>query len=332
MLMSSFPAITLRGALRHFETAWLFTRSDFKTIILPVMIFATVVSPRHNPLALSCSLCWLWFHLFQANVSNQSYSVHEDEVNKPWRPVPSGRITVKDSRALRWGLMVFCLGLSFLFSLNVFITSAASTVVMMMYDDVRLSHHPTFKNLCNAGYYVTFELGPSLILSGESSFDRTSIQALSCSALVILLTIHAQDFADVNGDRRSGRRTLPIVAPEGSRIYMLCVIPLLSFALASFWSLGPLCGAFFVSMGTWVGFRYFLFRDEIRDQSSYRMYNIWLMGVHLLPANVRFQCIGMVVVPCCVIAMKLGQSLTDRLRASILPYLSYVPLLFHSIQ
>ncbi|KAG1723716.1 UbiA prenyltransferase family-domain-containing protein [Suillus paluster] len=285
--MWSFAAAALHSALRHFETAWLFTRSDFKTIILPVMTFATVVSPRHNPLALSCSLCWLWLHLFQANVSNQACSIHEDKVNKPWRPVPSGRISVEESRALRWGLMVFCSGLSSLFSLNVLITSAMSTVVMMVYDDFRLSHHPCFKNLCNAGYYVTFELGPSLILSGESSLDRTSIQALSCSTLVILLTIHAQDFADVNGDRRSGRRTLPIVAPEGSRIYMLCVLPLLSFALASFWSLGPLCSAFFISVGSGVGLRYFLFRDEIRDQANYRLYNIWLMGVHFLPVHVR---------------------------------------------
>ncbi|KAG1835349.1 UbiA prenyltransferase family [Suillus subalutaceus] len=287
--MSRFAATTLRCALYHFETAWLFTRSDFKTIIFPVMIFATVVSPRHNPLSLSYALCWLWFHLFQFNVSNQSYSAHEDVLNKPWRPVASGRISVKDSRTLRWGLMFFCLGLSSLFSLNVVITSGVSTVLLVMYDDFHLSYHPIFKNLCNAGGYVTYELGCLLILSRESSLDGTSIKALSCSALVIILTVHAQDFADVNGDCRAGRRTLPIITPEGSRIYMLCALPLFSFALASFWSFGPLSTVLFVSMGSWVGIRYFLFRDEICDQSTYRLYNIWLVGVHLLPANVRFR-------------------------------------------
>ncbi|KAG1882475.1 UbiA prenyltransferase family-domain-containing protein [Suillus subluteus] len=286
--MSRFTATTLRCALHHFETAWLFTRSDFKTIIFPVMIFATVVSPCHNPLGLSCALCWLWFHLFQFNASNQSYSSHEDVLNKPWRPVPSGRISVKDSRALRWGLMVFCLGISSLFSLNVVITSGVYSVFVAMHDDFHLSRHPIFKNLCTAGGYVTYEVGCLLILSRESSLDGTSVNALSCSVLVILLTIHAQDFADVNGDRKSGRRTLPIIAPEGSRIYMLCALPLFSFALASFWSLGPLSSVLFVSMGSWVGIRYFLFRSEICDQSSYRLYNIWLIGVHLLPSNVRF--------------------------------------------
>lgn len=290
--MSYFAATTLHRALHHLETAWLFTRSDFKTIIFPVMIFATVVSPRHNVVALFYALCWLCFHLFQFNASNQSYSIHEDVLNKPWRPVPSGRISAKDSRALRWALMVFCLGLSSLIGLNVVITSGFYTVIVVMHDDFLLGDHPIFKNLCNAGGYVTLELGSLLILSRESLLDGTSIKALSCSTLVILLTVHAQDFADVNGDRRLGRRTLPIIALEGSRIYMFCAFPLSSFALASVWSLGPLSRLLFVSMSAWVGIRYYLFRDEIRDQANYRLYNIWIMGVHLLPANVRFRALA----------------------------------------
>ncbi|KAG1734489.1 UbiA prenyltransferase family [Suillus lakei] len=272
--MSSFAASTLRRALCHFETAWLFTRSDFKTFIFPVMITAIIGSPRHDPLALCRTLCWLWFHLFQFNVSNQSYSAREDAANKPWRPLPSGRISVEDARALRWGLLLFCLSISSLFSLNVLISSTMSTVLMVLYDDLRLSHHPIFRNLCNVAAFVTGGVGCLLILSGESSLDGISIKAFSCTALVILLTIHAHDFADVNGDCRSGRRTLPIVAPEGSRIYMLCALPLLSFALASLWSLGPLCSIFFGCVGSLVGLRYFLFRDEIHDQSNVRLYNI----------------------------------------------------------
>ncbi|KAG1818178.1 uncharacterized protein BJ212DRAFT_1349327 [Suillus subaureus] len=196
-LMSNFTATTL---LRHCETAWLFTESDFKTLVFPVIVFATVVSPRPEPLALACTACWLWFHLFQFNVSNHSYSADEDIVNKPWRPLPSGRISVEDSRALRWALLVFCLGLSSVFSLNLFITSGAFTVLMILHNNLRRGHHPIFRNLCNVAAYVTAGVGCSLILSGESSLDGTSIKALSCSALVVLLTIHAQDVADVNGD------------------------------------------------------------------------------------------------------------------------------------
>ncbi|KAG1735608.1 UbiA prenyltransferase family [Suillus paluster] len=290
--MSNFSGTTLRNALHYFETAWLFTRSDFKTVIFPVMIFANAVSPRHDPLALSRSLFWLWFHLFQINVSNQSYSALEDAVNKPWRPMPSGRISVEDSRTLLYGLLVFCFGLSSIFGLNVLITSVVFSVMMVAHDDFNLSHHPTFKNLCNMGFYVTLGLGSSLVMSGKSSPDGTTIQALYCCAIVIVLTIHAQDFADIEGDRKSGRRTLPIVAPEGSRIYMLCVLPLLSFALASFWSVGPLCSILFMCTGSWVALRYFLFRDKISDEATYRLYNIWLAGINVLPVNERFRALA----------------------------------------
>ncbi|KAG1867040.1 UbiA prenyltransferase family [Suillus tomentosus] len=286
--MSHFAATTMHRALRHLETAWLFTRSDFKTMIFPAMMFATAVSPHHDMPALFYTFCWLWFHVFQFNASNQSYSAHEDILNKPWRPVPSGRISVKDARTLRWALMVFCLGISSLFGSYVVITSVMATVLIIVNDDLRLSDHPVFKTLCSTGGYVIVELASLLILSRECTLNGTSIKALSCSTLVVLLTVHAQDFADVNGDRRSGRRTLPIIAPEGSRIYMLCALPLFSFALASVWSLGPLSSLLFVSMGSWVGIRYYLFRDEIRDQSTYRLYNIWIIGAHLLPADARF--------------------------------------------
>ncbi|KAG1899012.1 UbiA prenyltransferase family [Suillus fuscotomentosus] len=261
-------------------------------MIFPVMMFAIVVSPHYDMPALFYTFCWLWFHVFQFNASNQSYSAHEDVLNKPWRPVPSGRISVKDARELRWALMLFCLGFSFLFGSNVVITSVMATVLIIVNDDLRLSDHPVFKTLCSTGGYVIVELASLLILSRECTLDGMSIKEPVCSTLVVLLTVHAQDFADVNGDRRSGRRTLPIIAPEGSRIYILCALPLFSFALASVWSLGPLSSLLFVSMGSWVGIRYYLFRDEIRDQSTYRLYNIWIMSAHLLPVNARFHALA----------------------------------------
>ncbi|KAG2102858.1 uncharacterized protein F5147DRAFT_707056 [Suillus discolor] len=63
---------------------------------------------------------------------------------------------------------------------------------------------------------------------------------------------------------------------------MLCALPLFSFALASVWSLGPLSSLLFVSMGSWVGIRYYLFRDEICDQTNYRLYNVCILCSCLL--------------------------------------------------
>lgn len=87
----------------------------------------------------------------------------EDTLNKPWRPVPSGRISVKDCRALRWRVVVVCLYLSS-FDFNVFITSLEFAVLVFLHDDCGLSCHPIFKIMCNAAGYASFELGSTLIL------------------------------------------------------------------------------------------------------------------------------------------------------------------------
>jgi 4-hydroxybenzoate polyprenyltransferase len=130
------------------------------------MVFATVLSPRRNLLSMARSVCWLWFHLFQINLANQSYSVSEDAMNKPWRPVPSGRISVRDCRALRWTVVIVSWGLSYLSGFSVVTTSVLFSMLVIAHDDFRLSDYAISKNLCNAGGYASFELGATLVLCG----------------------------------------------------------------------------------------------------------------------------------------------------------------------
>ncbi|KAH7903082.1 hypothetical protein BJ138DRAFT_1021170, partial [Hygrophoropsis aurantiaca] len=154
-------------------------------------------------------------------------------------------------------------------------SSAALSVVEFIHDDLGFSHHPVYKNLCNVGGYLTFELGATLILCGITFI------ALCISGLVIFTTIHAQDFGDAEGDRISGRRTLPIVASEGSRTYIPAALPLWSLILSTIWDLGPLSSVIFVMMGAFVGTQYFRFRDARHDKLSFVLYNVCLRLVNL---------------------------------------------------
>ncbi|KAH7921940.1 hypothetical protein BV22DRAFT_1175647 [Leucogyrophana mollusca] len=283
----SRPALS--QVAHHLQTIFLFTRSDYKTILLPVTLAAAAAAPPSGLGNLAHTVTWIWFHLLQANVSNQTFSKHEDLVNKPWRPLPSGRISIEDSRKLRWYLLAICLGLSSYFGRWVVVSSAALSVVELVHDDLGLSYHPVYKNLCNVGGYLTFELGATLILSSGSSLDKVTFIALFISGLVIFTTIHVQDFGDADGDRLSGRRTLPIVAPEGSRTFILAALPLWSLVLSTIWDLGPLSSMVFVLMGAFVGVQCFRFRDARHDQISYVLYNIWLLVAHTLPMNARFR-------------------------------------------
>ena len=120
--------------------------------------------------------------------------------------------------------------------------------------------------------------------------DATSATAVCISGLIIFTTIHAQDFADVEGDAALGRMTFPIYAPSFSRSAMLFTMSSCSLFLACFWGVGPLCGTAFITFGSFVGRRYYYFRVPEDDRFSYALYNVsgarlcpWLVVTYCLP-------------------------------------------------
>ncbi|KAI5983542.1 hypothetical protein EDD15DRAFT_2533728 [Pisolithus albus] len=84
---------------------------------------------------------WLWIHLLQANVSNQTYSPHEDVIYG--RPLLSGRITVNETSQFRWFLFAICLCLSRRHGPGVLSASAALSLVEVLYDDLGVQLAPT---------------------------------------------------------------------------------------------------------------------------------------------------------------------------------------------
>ena len=95
-------------------------------------------------------------------------------------------------------------------------------------------------------------------------------EAIFRGALIVLTTIHAQDFQDVPGDHIQGRKTLPIVAPTASRISMIFLL------MWSMW-LGAqtaLSQIFLISVAAVVGGRFMLFHTVPADRLSYILYNV----------------------------------------------------------
>ncbi len=97
-------------------------------------------------------------------------------------------------------------------------------------------------------------------------------EAILRGALIVLTTIHAQDFQDVPGDRIQGRKTLPIVAPTASRISMILLL------MWSMWlgtiSQTAVARIFLISTAIVVGGRFMLFRTVPADRLSYILYNV----------------------------------------------------------
>ena len=100
---------------------------------------------------------WVFIHLLQFCVSNQTLDAEEDLKNKPWRPIPSGRISLRSALFLRWTLIPLCL----LFSIvcGVLSPSVLFLAATIAYNELRLGAHWFLRNVLNAVGYASFSFG-----------------------------------------------------------------------------------------------------------------------------------------------------------------------------
>ncbi|KAF4629296.1 hypothetical protein G7Y89_g8849 [Cudoniella acicularis] len=116
----------------HLESIWLFTLSDLKTIVGPETSFGLISAISAQAFGLTPSSAppygfilrrawivafWTWINLLPFAIDNQRQpaSIQEDMVNKPWRPMPSRRLTPKTAKTLMLGLYPIAVAVSFAF-------------------------------------------------------------------------------------------------------------------------------------------------------------------------------------------------------------------------
>ncbi|KAF8511132.1 UbiA prenyltransferase family-domain-containing protein [Hysterangium stoloniferum] len=260
-----------RELLAAVRTLYLFTKSDFKTILLPVTVFASIIAPINRLARLSQVLIWIWLHLLQFCISNQTNCPEEDAVNKPWRPIPAGRITVTDARILYYCVVVACL--LFSFERGVLPASILICVTTMAYNYGGLHRRVILRNACNAVGYASFELGATQ-LAGNRAIRSSGLIAILASSLIVFTTIHAADFRDEKGDRLEGKITIPIAFPEASRIGMPLSLTLWSTTLGLIWNVDYVLASILLAVGSIVGLRFFLLRNPSADRTSYLLFNV----------------------------------------------------------
>ncbi|KAI5825149.1 hypothetical protein K523DRAFT_313968 [Schizophyllum commune Tattone D] len=268
---------------QHLYTLFLFTYTDYKTILLPVTVFASVATPSRSVRGLVLAILWTWLHQLHIDVSNQYTSLEEDRLNKPWRPLPSRRITEGQAKTLRWSLVPLTVGFSVIGGPNAVAASLWLATAFLIYESNAVAGHWFGKNIMNSLGYLGFEYGATSLLAGGKPLSSSTALLLLCSGLVILTTVHAQDFADIEGDRALGRMTLPIRFPGLSRAGVYIGVPLWSFFLAYAWGMLRWYRVAFQVLGLVVAWRYYAFQTVEGDRRSYVLYNVWLFGVHLLP-------------------------------------------------
>ena len=141
-----------------------------------------------------------------ANAINDFIDFKIDHINRPDRPIPSGRI--KRKSALIISILLFLIGSFFCFKLgkNAIIVGFFISIPLIVLYSIVLKGLPLIGNIV-----TSLILGLSFICCGLA-FDNIShmiAPALLAFGLTLLREI-IKDISDIDGDRLSGLRTLPI--------------------------------------------------------------------------------------------------------------------------
>ena len=166
-------------------------------------------------LRLPLMLTWLWLHLLVENIANQRLpeAVVEDRENKPWRPIPMGRLSSEEAQGVLRIAVPLALGISFI--LGSFVPSVTLMTFIWLYNDLDgSSTGPMQRNIITTAGLCCFGWGAvTTLLAGDigTEGERLLYQWGALTAAVVVTTVHAQDFPDIAGDIARGRQTIPLL-------------------------------------------------------------------------------------------------------------------------
>ncbi|KAG2059252.1 hypothetical protein BDR06DRAFT_718693 [Suillus hirtellus] len=139
------------------------------------------------------------------------------------------------------------------------------------------------KNALTAILGGCLEVGATVAAGPRNScIDKAGVLAVTLSSTVFATTLHAQDFKDEEGDRLTGRHTLPTIFPKAARFSMMFGLPLWSYALSCIWKIDALSTTAFVLYGAFVGIRFVMYNTVGADKQSCKFYSEskYCLGAH----------------------------------------------------
>ena len=284
---------------------WLFTKDDFDTFVLPNTVFGISAAlskqllpsdPEHRQVysvlgRLPSVLFFNWSNLLIFDLANQRLpgSVKEDMINKPWRPIPTGRISQRQTRHL----MLIAIPLVILSNsaLSVWKETALLFSLTWIYNDLGGGDENWLvRNAIIAIAFFLYNLGSLKVASGTSGqaehlMGSAAFGWTAAISAVILTTMHVQDLKDQEGDRTHNRQTAPLVLGESLARWTIAV-PVLFWSLvwALVWGLWILP----IGLGSCIAYRILWERGKEADRRSWRLWCLWTAVLYLLPLASSF--------------------------------------------
>ncbi|POS70194.1 UbiA prenyltransferase [Diaporthe helianthi] len=234
-------------------------------------------------------LLWSWSNLLLFNLHNQRHAsaVAEDSVNKPWRPMPAGRLSSREATLAMYFTYLVVLAISLEF--GGLLPCVFEAFFCLWYNEWGGASDPYLKNILNGLGFACFFAGPLEVATGHSvlSGDQQTFQWLLLLAGAITTTAHAQDFRDMEGDSATNRKTVPLLIGDlNARLVLAGGVAGWTVLACWFWGVGLAewrVGSVSWVAGTIVAGRFFRDRTRAGDRLSWKLFPAWLLGLFVLP-------------------------------------------------
>ncbi|KAM7203904.1 UbiA prenyltransferase family [Rhypophila sp. PSN 637] len=300
--MSSHTEISSRSQHHPFRAVsllWSFIESDFVTFAVPSTAFglfgalaSSVLCDHDEPSILPLQILRRMPLLLAFNVGNLLIvdlanqridgSVAEDKVNKPWRPIPQGKITTEQTRRVLLATIPVILALDYL--LGVGKHGLMIAVLCWMYNDLGGSDEALVREMCNAVAYGLFNSGSLAVAVRRPGLSPLGLAWTLVISGVILTTMQVQDLKDQAGDQLRGRKTICLWVGEWfSRITIAFFVCFWSCVCGYFWMLDPLASSLVGLVASAVSVRVLFFRSPKEDARTWKLWCFWHASLYCLP-------------------------------------------------
>ncbi|KAJ7436990.1 UbiA prenyltransferase family-domain-containing protein [Mycena galericulata] len=207
-----------------------FSWRDWSTTIIPGSIWGIgAVLATQLPLSTALLpfprlLLWLTLFIYFFTLTNQIVGVDEDRINKPDRPIPSGKVTLASAKYRAIVVLAGFLGIAMI-SPSVTLETICWALTTGFLCFTSAGNHWFGKNM------IGMTAGTWALLSGTWKIIHPCSPAtrdhIIGTALWFGLSLNLQDLRDFDGDLATGRKTLPIMCGNllARRIIAFVLIP-----------------------------------------------------------------------------------------------------------
>ncbi|ADG13918.1 UbiA prenyltransferase [Methanocaldococcus infernus ME] len=200
----------------------------FKNCVLAGIsgIVGYIISKGSSPTIALLIFLVIFFICGFGNIINDIYDIEIDKINKPHRPLPSGKVSLKEAKILAISFLAVGLLLSIFINFLAFLIAFINSLLLFLYARF-------FKRFKPIGNVIVSYLTGSTFLFGAvagKNFYPSFILFL-CSFLATWGREIIKDYEDIEGDKKENVVSLPILINKKA-LYIATFLILLAIILS----------------------------------------------------------------------------------------------------